>query len=84
MNEDIKITKEDLVLWLDRPPSNDDLDLCSYLSKAVENQYKYYQRINKAIEYIDNTIVDKEDNTGEDLEIDYLLGILKGEDTTNK
>lgn len=43
MNEDLKITKEDLVLWLDRPPSNDDLDLCSYLSNAVENQYKYYQ-----------------------------------------
>lgn len=43
MNEDLKITKEDLVLWLDRPPSNDDLDLCSYLSNAVENQYKYYE-----------------------------------------
>lgn len=52
MSEDIKITKDDLVLWLDRPPSNDDLDLCSYLSNAVENQYKYYQELTnlKAIE----------------------------------
>lgn len=41
--EELKITKEDLVLWLDRPPSNDDLDLCAYLEKALENQHNYYQ-----------------------------------------
>lgn len=41
--EELKITKEDLALWLDRPPSNDDLDLCAYLEKALENQHNYYQ-----------------------------------------
>lgn len=56
MNEDLKITKEDLVLWLDRPPSNDDLDLCSYLSNAVENQYKYYQE-NKQLKEDYNKVV---------------------------
>lgn len=43
--EELKIAKEDLVLWLDRPPSNDDLDLCAYLEKALENQHNYYQEI---------------------------------------
>lgn len=43
MNEEITITKEDLVLWLDRPPSNDDLDLCEYLANAVQNRQKYYE-----------------------------------------
>ena len=45
--EEIKITKEDLVLWLDRPPSDDDLDLCIYLSNAVENRHKYFQENQK-------------------------------------
>ena len=39
--EEIKITKEDLVSWLDRPPSNEDLDLCSYLANALEKQQYY-------------------------------------------
>lgn len=41
MNDDFKKTKEDLIGWIDRPPSNYDLDLCSYLANAVENQHKY-------------------------------------------
>ena len=49
MKEEIKITKEDLVMWLDRPPSDDDFDLCSYLAKAVENQKKYYEE-NKSLQ----------------------------------
>lgn len=44
MSEEITITKEDLVLWLDRPPSNDDLDLCEYLANAVQNRQKYYEK----------------------------------------
>ena len=43
--EELQITKEDLVLWLDRPPCNDDLDLCDYLSNALKNQYKYKEEI---------------------------------------
>ena len=49
MKEEIKITKEDLVMWLDRPPSDDDFDLCSFLAKAVENQKKYYEE-NKSLQ----------------------------------
>ena len=46
MNEELKITKEDLVLWLDRPPSNTDLDFCDYLVKALENQQKFFEERN--------------------------------------
>ena len=47
MNEELKITKEDLVNWIDRPPSNDDLDLCEYLSNAVQNRQKYFEEKQK-------------------------------------
>lgn len=43
--KDALITKEDLVAWIDRPPSNDDLDLCSYLSNAVKNQFAFSKKI---------------------------------------
>lgn len=47
MNEELKITKEDLVNWIDRPPSNGDLDLCEYLSNAVQNRRKYFEEKQK-------------------------------------
>lgn len=47
MNKKIKITKEDLVIWLNRPPTDYDLELCAYLEKALENQEKYYNQIQK-------------------------------------
>ncbi len=85
--EELKITKEDLALWLDRPPSNDDLDLCAYLEKALENQHNYYQeikqlkeRINKALNKIDNMF----DRGDANAIIDDLLEldkILKGNDS---
>lgn len=90
MNEELKITKEDLALWLDRPPSNDDLDLCAYLEKALENQHNYYQeikqlkeRINKALNKIDNMFDRGDTNTIIDdlLELDK---ILKGSDSNVK
>ena len=40
MSEEIMITKEDLVNWLDRPPSNDDLDLIGFITTRLENFYK--------------------------------------------
>lgn len=45
IDKDLIITQQDLVDWIDRPPSNDDLDLCSYLSNAVKNQYEYKRQI---------------------------------------
>lgn len=40
MNEELMITKEDLVNWLNRPPSNDDLDLIGFITTRLENFYK--------------------------------------------
>ena len=79
-----------MALWLDRPPSNDDLDLCAYLEKALENQHNYYQeikqlkeRINKALNKIDNMFDRGDTNTIIDdlLELDK---ILKGSDSNVK
>lgn len=43
MTEELIITKEDLVNWLDRPPSNDDLDLIGFVTTRLENFYKLEQ-----------------------------------------
>lgn len=51
--EEITITKEDLVQWLDRPPSNDDLDLCEFLANAVQNRQKYYEENQELKDRID-------------------------------
>lgn len=45
MNEEvykkIRITRDDLIDWIDRPPSNHDIELCDYLVNALDNQFKY-------------------------------------------
>lgn len=43
MNEELMITKEDLVNWLNRPPSNDDLDLIGFMTTRLDNFYKLEQ-----------------------------------------
>ncbi|MBR4672064.1 MAG: hypothetical protein IKO78_02540 [Bacilli bacterium] len=43
MSEELMITKEDLVNWLNRPPSNDDLDLIGFITTRLENFYKLEQ-----------------------------------------
>ena len=92
--EELKITKKDLALWLDRPPSNDDLDLCAYLEKALENQHNYYQeikqlqqenqqlkeKINKALNKINNMFDRGDGNTIID-DLLELEKILKGSDS---
>ncbi len=57
--EELMITKEDLVNWLNRPLNNDDLDLIGFITTRLDNFYKLQQEnkkqkeINqKAIEYI--------------------------------
>ena len=52
--KELLITSQDLVDWIDRPPSNDDLDLCNYLENAVKNQYKYKNVIDKIKEIVNN------------------------------
>lgn len=53
IDKDLIITQQDLVDWIDRPPSNDDLDLCNYLSNAVKNQYEYHKEIERLNNIID-------------------------------
>lgn len=43
MSEELMITKEDLVNWLNRQPSNDDLDLIGFITTRLENFYKLEQ-----------------------------------------
>lgn len=56
----IRITRGDLINWIDRPPSNEDIELCDYLVNALDNQYKYYkeiQRLKKVIEEVRKTLI---------------------------
>lgn len=46
----MKLTKENLIDWIDRPPSNSDLDLINYIIGLQNNR-------DKAIEEIDNLLV---------------------------
>ena len=39
MSEEIMITQQDLVDWIDRPPSNDDLDLATFIATRLEKFY---------------------------------------------
>ena len=43
----MKITRDDLIEWIDRSPSNSDLEMCKYIIGLQESRLK-------AIEYIDN------------------------------
>lgn len=38
--KDIMITRQDLIYWLDRPLSNEDMDLIDYIVNRLENFYK--------------------------------------------
>ena len=68
MNEELMITKEDLVNWLNRPPSNDDLDLIGFITTRLENFYKLVQENKQLKEELENDIDRYEDT------ISYQLG----------
>ena len=64
----MKLTKEMLIDWIDRPPSNSDLDLINYIIGLQNNR-------DKAIEYVKEfrfATVKFEQHS------DTLLNILKG------
>ena len=89
--KEVLITSQDLVDWIDRPPSNDDLDLCNYLENAVKNQYKYKNVIDKIKELIERKLstetyqhlkklyddIDSTEEIWEDYEFEDLLDILE-------
>lgn len=39
----LRITRDDLLDWIDKPPSNADIELADYLVNALDNQRKYYE-----------------------------------------
>ena len=45
MSEELMITQQDLIDWLDRPPSNDDLDLATFISARLENFYELEKQL---------------------------------------
>ena len=59
-----KITRDDLIIWIDRSPSNSDLDLINYIIGLQESRLK-------AIEYIKNKWYSKNTRNIEEL---YSLG----------
>lgn len=56
------MTKDDIAAWLDRPPSNDDLDLCQYLANAVKLKYEFGEKIEQAIKIINKYLYNEEEN----------------------
>lgn len=53
ITEDILITSKDLMKWLNREITEDDEELCMYLSNAVKNQYEYHKEIERLNNIID-------------------------------
>ena len=51
--EELMITKEDLVNWLNRPLNNDDLDLIGFITIRLENFYKLQQENKQLKEKLD-------------------------------
>lgn len=93
--KNIRITRDDLIDWIDRPPSNSDIELCDYLVNALDNQYKYYNEIQQLKEVIDEvrtgmtTLIHRtrfeEDFCEEDIELEKLLQILdKAKEVTKR
>ena len=74
MSEELIITKEDLVNWLNRLPSNDDLDLIGFITTRLENFYKLEQKNKQLKEQLENKIDLYEDT------ISYQLGFDKGKE----
>lgn len=43
MNNEDKITFQDLADWLDKPLSNSDIDLINFILVSIENRYKHHE-----------------------------------------
>ncbi len=58
MKKEIMINQQDLIDWIDRSPSNDDLDLINYIMNRLDNFYTLEERnknaLNKAQEVKDH------------------------------
>lgn len=65
------MSKEELIAWLDRPPSNNDLDIISNIINLQERTNKAKNNLEKSIESINNKLADKELRNAND-RIEYL------------
>lgn len=90
MSEELMIAKEDLVNWLDRPPSNDDLDLIGFITTRLENFYKLeqenkqlQQRMQEAIRVL-NSAINHYDDSQKDWALKRAIRILGDKDETSK
>ena len=79
--KEVTINKQDLIDWIDRQPSNDDLDLARFIATRLEkfydleNQLQQKENIIKEVrEKIENTTINC-DGVAEDL-IDDIYEIL--------
>lgn len=85
LNKDLLITRDDLLNWLDKSPSNDDIDLATFISTRLKLFYEFEKRINTAIAYIKG-----QSKFVEGCDIykicnkDVLLEILEGKEGTIK
>lgn len=77
MNEELMITKEDLVNWLNRPPSNDDLDLIGFITTRLENFYKLEQENKQLKKEIIKIVVDNLTQINIERESEFVSLILK-------
>lgn len=90
MNKEDKMTFQDLADWLDRPLSNDDIDLINFILTSIENRYKHIelqQKVNqletnrdeaiKELETLRNRLLYEEDFCMEEIHIDEAKEILE-------
>lgn len=74
MNKEIMITQQDLIDWLDRPPSNNDIDLINFIVCRLDNFYKLKEeneRLKNQLDFIgeQNHIIDKLEKENERLKL---------------
>ena len=72
----MKLTKEMLIDWIDRPPSNSDLDLIYYIIRLQNNRDKAIEILGQYKHY--STPTEEQNSENEDI-VDNAYNILKGD-----
>ena len=90
MNKEIMINQQDLIDWIDRSPSNDDLDLINYIVNRLDNFYTLEERnknaLNKAQEVKDHIDKSKFDGMTKSIllmAINEIIYSLNGKENTH-
>lgn len=72
----MKLTKEILIDWIDRPPSNSDLDLINYIMGLQNNRDDVIEILGQYKHY--STPTEEQNRENENI-IDNAYNILKGD-----